>query len=146
MQKTKNELTVFRLNKEYDFEQYIHKELCKVPCLDCGSYYYRVFKRKTGPKTPQHINCDCDYNDVVIKPVGSISNKGLNAPDVYLFLHGVLPDYYITKEQAINEYGWNSRRNTIAGKAPGKMIGNVLYENKKKYCLIKKIGYGMSVM
>ena len=138
MQKTKNGLTVFRLNKEYDFEQYIHKELCKIPCLDCGSYYYRVFKRKTGPKTPQHFNCDCTYENIIIKPVGSISNKGLNAPDVYLFLHGKLPDYYITKEEAINIYGWNSRRNTIAGKAPGKMIGGIPYNNDEDILPIKE--------
>ena len=106
--------------------------------MDCGSYYYRVFKRKTGPKTPQHFNCDCTYENIIIKPVGSISNKGLDAPDVYLFLHGKLPDYYITKEEAINIYGWKKGKNTIAGKAPGKMIGGILYNNDDEKLPVKQ--------
>ena len=39
---------------------------------------------------------------------------------VWLKEYGILPDYYITKQEAIEKYGWNSRRNTVAGKAPAK--------------------------
>lgn len=51
------------------------------------------------------------------------------APDVYLKAYGKLPDYYITKEEAKEKYGWNPRRNTLAGKTPGKMIGGDVYNN-----------------
>ncbi|MCL1858094.1 MAG: hypothetical protein FWF92_02530 [Oscillospiraceae bacterium] len=40
-----------------------------------------------------------------------------------------LPDYYITKKVAENDYKWNPRKNTIGGKAPGKMIGGDVYDN-----------------
>ena len=31
--------------------------------------------------------------------------------------------------EAKEKYGWNSRRNTLAGKAPGKMIGGDIFFN-----------------
>ena len=52
------------------------------------------------------------------------------APDVYLKKYGKLPDYYITKEEAIEKYGWKKGKNTVAGKAPGKMIGGDPFDNK----------------
>ena len=52
------------------------------------------------------------------------------APDVYLKKYGRLPDYYITKEEAGKKYGWIQGKNTIAGKAPGKMIGGDVFDNR----------------
>ena len=72
----------------------------------------------------------CYYEDIEQKPVGSISKLGDLAPDVYLKKYGRLPDYYITKEEAKGKYGWIQGKNTIAGKAPGKMIGGDIFENK----------------
>ena len=69
--------------------------------------------------------------------MGTISKMGLNAPDVWLKAYGVLPDYYINKTVAQEEYGWNSRRNTIGGKAPGKMIGGDVYLNDKNLLPVK---------
>ena len=43
---------------------------------------------------------------------------------------GQLPNYYISKTDARKIYGWNSRKNTVGGKAPGKMIGGDNYINK----------------
>lgn len=112
----------------------MHRGLCKIPCKNCGSYYFRIFD-KSGAKSPvgeeKHPHCDCYYSDVEKLLAGFISVKGKLSPDVYLKNYGRLPDYYITKEEAINDYGWNSRRNTMAGVAPGKMIGGIPYENKK---------------
>lgn len=61
--------------------------------------------------------------------MGTISNKGIQSPDVYLKAYGKLPDYYITKEEAKEKYGWVQGKNTISGKAPGKMIGGNTYYN-----------------
>ena len=120
--------------KEQVFQQYMHRGLCKIPCKNCGSYYFRIFD-KSGAKPPvgeeKHPHCDCYYSDVEKLLAGLISVKGKLSPDVYLKNYGRLPDYYITKEEAINDYGRNSRRNTMAGVAPGKMIGGIPYENKK---------------
>ncbi len=35
--------------KEQVFQQYMHRGLCKIPCKNCGSYYFRIFD-KSGAK------------------------------------------------------------------------------------------------
>ena len=71
-----------------------------------------------------------EYIHVQVKPIGTISERQ-PGPDVWLTLFGELPDYYITKKEAHDNYGWNERRNTLAGKIPEKMIGNEIYYNDK---------------
>lgn len=115
------------------FCQYKHRDMGYSHCLSCLYNHARVFETSL-PKPPageyNHPKCHCKYYEVEERPAGSISKMGLNAPDVWLKAYGRLPDYYITKEEAISRYGWNSRRNTLAGKAPGKMIGGIIYQNK----------------
>ena len=60
------------------------------------------------------------------------------APDVYLKTYDKLPDYYITKEEAKEKYGWVQDKNTISGKAPGKMIGGNVYYNDERRLPEKK--------
>ena len=124
------------LNAELNstFVQYIHISRCETSCSHCRDNDLRIFlnnndKPKVGEEN--HKWCDCVYQEVEELEVGSISNKGLDAPDVWIRAYGVLPGYYITKEIAETEYGWNGRRNTVSGKAPGKMIGGDVYENDK---------------
>ena len=116
----------------FQFVQWIHKNITKTHCYTCTSNHQRVFENNDDkPKigVDNHPFCECYYADVEQKTVGSISSKGILAPDVYLKAYGKLPDYYITKEEAKEKYGWNPRRNTLAGKAPGKMIGGDVYNN-----------------
>ena len=129
-------LSYFNTNKKLDSEfiQYHHKiGECVHPCFKCLNNDLRIFAND-GTQPPvgeeNHIKCHCFYTDVETKQVGSISKMGELAPDVYLKKYGKLPDYYITKEEAKEKYGWNPRRNTLAGKAPGKMIGGDIYNNK----------------
>ena len=118
------------------FVQYIHISRCVTsPCQKCVDNHLRIFlndsaKPKVGNQN--HPNCDCMYIPVEEIEIGSISKIGLNAPDIWLRAYGRLPDYYITKNEAETVYGWNSRRNTLAGKAPGKMIGGDVYNNVDK--------------
>lgn len=128
-------------DKSSRFIQYIHKNGCGDPCGDCLRNDARLFERN-DPNLPKvgrenHFGCHCEYRDVPSKKVGTISQMGLNAPDVYLKAYGQLPDYYITKQVAREQYGWNDRRNTVAGKAPGKMIGGEIYTNKQFLLPIK---------
>ena len=114
------------------FVQWIHKNMTKTHCYTCTSNHQRIFENNEDkPKigVDNHPFCECYYADVEQKSVGSISSKGILAPDVYLKAYGKLPDYYITKEEAEEKYGWDSSKNTLAGKAPGKMIGGVVYHN-----------------
>lgn len=114
------------------FLQWHHKNLRKTHCFTCVSNHLRIFANdETKPPIGKdnHPFCECFYEDVEQKRAGSISNMGIKAPDVYLKAYGHLPDYYITKEESQEKYGWNSSKNTLAGKAPGKMIGGDLYFN-----------------
>lgn len=116
------------------FEQYLHKGECRTPCIDCGQYYYRLFeKRQVKPPVGEekHPRCDCYYDEVKQLFAGTISVKGELSPDVFLKKYGYLPNYYITKETAINEYHWIRGENTLAEVAPGKMIGGIVYNNDK---------------
>ncbi|MBR3885329.1 MAG: hypothetical protein IKJ33_02560 [Clostridia bacterium] len=117
------------------FIQYIHNSLntnVKSHCLNCISNDKRIFEND-GKQAPigeeNHPRCHCYYEKVESLLAGNISLKGEFAPDVYLKKYGKLPDYYITKQEAAEKYGWNSRRNTLAGKAPGKMIGGDVFKN-----------------
>ena len=124
------------------FVQYIHKSRCNKPCEDCVFNDARVFESDDMylPKVgnDNHYNCDCDYMAVQVKKVGTISKMGLNAPDVHLKAYGRLPEYYITKREAQEVYGWKNGKNTILGKAPGKMLGGDVYRNECKKLPIKE--------
>lgn len=122
------------------YQQYSHLGYCKIgPCEDlsgdennkmcCKPYIHRIHEPKNRHHLPKHPYCDCYYEKVETKPAGSISKKGTEAPDVWLKLFGKLPDYYITEQEAREVYGWKRGKNTIAGKAPGKMIGGEVYRN-----------------
>ena len=127
-----------------NFIQYIHNILTfevKSHCDDCIFNDKRIFEND-GTQAPvgeaNHPHCHCYYEKVDSLLAGNISLKGELAPDVYLKKYGKLPDYYITKQEAIEKYGWNSRRNTLAGKAPGKMIGGDVYINDDDFLPIKE--------
>lgn len=113
------------------FVQWIHKNIAKTHCFTCTSNHQRIFENNDDKPTigaDNHPFCECYYADVEQKSVGSISSKGILAPDVYLKAYGKLPDYYITKEEAM-KLGWKQGKN-LAHFAPGKMIGGDIYKNK----------------
>ena len=93
------------------FLQYNHKSVCQRPCADCPERHKRVYENGKHVKLPAHPHCDCYYKNVKTKPLGSISNKQ-PAPDVWLKMFGKLPDYYITKQEAVKTYGWEKGKNT----------------------------------
>lgn len=112
------------------FLQWVHKNLRKTHCFTCESNHKRIFENnqdKPPIGTQNHPYCECYYDDIEQKPVGSISNKGILSPDVYLKAYGKLLDYYITKEEAMT-LGWSQGKN-LAHFAPGKMIGGDVFKN-----------------
>ena len=83
------------------FLQWRHPNLRKTHCFTCESNHLRIFENDESKPLvgkDNHPFCECFYDDVEQKTVGSISNKGIKSPDVYLKMYGKLPDYYITKE------------------------------------------------
>ena len=115
------------------FLQWKHRNMRRTHCFDCQFNHLRIFANDESKPLIGRYNhpfCECFYDDVEQKSVGSISNKGLQAPDVYLKAFGKLPDYYITKEEA-EKIGWSKGKN-LAHFAPGKMIGGDIFDNKNR--------------
>lgn len=108
--------------------QYIHIGSCKNPCVDCPKRNLKIYKNGEEIFLPAHFGCDCKYKDIETKLAGSISNKGFQAPDVYLKAYGKLPEYYITKEEAY-KLGWEPSKNLVHF-APGKMVGVNVFNNR----------------
>ncbi len=111
-----------------NFLQYQHRGSCLNPCKDCPERNKRIYENGSEVKLPAHPHCDCYYTNVETIAIGTISDRK-PSPDIWLKLYGELPNYYITKKEAREKYGWNSKRNTLAGKAPGMMIGGDIYNN-----------------
>ena len=136
-----NKLVVSYLEDEYndfydkaEYVQYHHEILAlgvKNHCIDCIDEDKRIYEND-GTQPPieeeKHPNCHCYYRDIETKPVGSISKKGDEAPDVYLKLFGHLPSYYITKDEA-RKLGWKPNKGNLNMVAPGKMIGGDIFLN-----------------
>lgn len=123
------------------FVQYVHPGFCRSgPCEKCSYNHLRLFDAKGDLPLvgdANHPHCDCEYHDVQTLYADDL--VALYLYDVVRSLRqtGKLPEYYITKKVAEDEYGWNYQKNTVAGKAPGKMIGGDIYENKGNRLPIK---------
>ena len=135
------------LNKSVNakFLQYHHRGSCKTPCADCPERDKRVYENGFHVKLPAHPHCDCFYKNVETKKVGTVSELGVNGPDSHLKMFGELPDYYITKDEAINKYGWSYGKD-LTKFTNNKMIGGNRYYNKGQICQKKKEEFGLNVM
>ncbi len=130
------------------YKQYLHRKVCKTgPCDDldvsgkrsespkdtcCAPFIGHIHADNQLHRLPKHPNCDCYYQNVPTRTLGSISKKQ-PAPDLWIKQYGFdsLPDYYITKKEATVKYGWKKGKN-LSKLAPGKMIGGDIYFNRKR--------------
>ncbi|MBQ8444248.1 MAG: hypothetical protein IJX25_02735, partial [Clostridia bacterium] len=104
------------------YQQLLHKAICsevhyelteELENFCCEPNIWRIFPSNDLIDLPVHRNCDCYYKDLETMPLGTVSERK-PSPDIWLKLFGKLPDYYITKEEAM-ELGWRPGKNTIAG-------------------------------
>ena len=123
----------FLNNNNKCFVQYQHVfGACFIPCYDCIIKHNRIYEDNHNLPIvgeQNHPKCHCYYKKINTIAINAISKKGLNSPAVWLKLYGELPDYYITKDEARKHYGWDNSKNTLNGKAPGKMLGGDIYKN-----------------
>jgi len=115
-------------NLTANYLQYHHRSICSFPCKDCPQRNQRIYKNGEHIKLSAHPHCDCFYKNVETKKMGTISKKQ-PSPDLWLKFYGKLPDYYITKEKAREEYGWEKGKN-LSLLAPNKMLGGDIYNNR----------------
>ena len=66
----------------------------------------------------------------VISQTKTDTDRGFDGADAWLLYRNRLPDYYVTKEEAIAA-GWRSKKANLHEVLPGKMIGGNIYENKR---------------
>ena len=98
-----------------------------LPCQDIHGTLYAIDTQHKEP--PLHPNCKCYIGFVCTIIAGTATTKGEEGADWYMFYEGKLPDYYITKEEAVEE-GWVQKKKNLAKAVPGKMIGGGIYSNK----------------
>ncbi len=140
--KEKQELNDYLLSmfdsENLTYKQYKHLGKCKTgPCdtevedekgICCAPHIWHIHASNELHILPKHPNCDCYYEELAKKALGTISNQG-SSPDLWLKIYGKLPDYYITKAEA-KKYGWNKGKK-LSNYVSGKMIGGDIYYNSE---------------
>lgn len=60
---------------------------------------------------------------------GTATNAGVDGVDLYMALHGTLPEHYISEAEA-EAQGWKKWLGNLAEVLPGRMIGGKIYRNR----------------
>ncbi len=104
--------------------------LSETTCMDCrrGHGTIRPLHFFLFRKIMKHNYCQCMYVPMRTKEVGKATERGVEGADMYLMYTGKLPDYYVSKEYAL-EMGWRSKKRNLGIVLPGKMIGGDIYRN-----------------
>lgn len=81
---------------------------------------------------PVHNNCRCKIILLPAIQLGTATMDGKYGADMWIVLYSVLPDQYITKDQAISA-GWVNFLGNLQDVMPGAVMGgNIFYNNKGK--------------
>lgn len=99
-------------------------------CEDCRKKHGAIFTFDAERYQPEHERCRCHVIPMRTKVVGTATEKGFDGADAWLMYRNRLPDYYVTKEEALLA-GWDSRQGNFAEVCPQKMIGGNLYQNRR---------------
>jgi len=98
-------------------------------CLYCLKKQNKIFSHDNLPELPIHEHCACLLVWLRKLPVGKATKLGINGADYFLHNFNSLPNYYITKEQALS-LGWKPWIGNLKEVAPGKMIGGNIFYNR----------------
>ena len=105
--------------------------LAPTTCLECAALHGTIYPMSKFVHTPKHINGMCSVVPMRTIAAGMVSEMGEDGVDVYLMRYGKLPDYYVSKDEAL-EAGWKKNGNTLHDVLPDKMIGGDVYYNYEK--------------
>ena len=78
---------------------------------------------------PVHPNCKCYVQAMTAIAAGTATNAGKDGVDLYVALHGALPNSYISEAEA-EAQGWKKWLGNLADVLPGRMIGGKIYRNR----------------
>ncbi|MDY4159691.1 MAG: hypothetical protein SOY02_05595 [Candidatus Onthovivens sp.] len=74
-------------------------------CLICFKRQNKIYDKNNIPILPEHIKCLCYLQWMRKVLIGNATNLGVIGADYYIANYGILPNYYITKEEA-EKLGW----------------------------------------
>lgn len=99
-------------------------------CEPCEDNHGKIWpmEEEPQPKPPSHPNCRCTVTPMQTIQAGTATADGENGADWTLKYRGILPAYYIRREQA-EKAGWKPRK-WPSNFIPGKMITVGVYKNK----------------
>lgn len=99
-------------------------------CTDCLTKHGKIFRidEIVGAAPPLHEFCRCEISSMESILHGESTNDGENGADYILFTQGRLPEYYISRAEAIT-LGWKSSK-PLSKFAPGKMLFGGVYFNE----------------
>lgn len=100
-------------------------------CLFCKRLNGKIYE--TGepvmPEPPLHERCRCVIEYLQAFFAGTATQNGIDGADWWLKHYGMLPHYYITKQEAESR-GWKAYLGNLDSVAPGMMIVKGIYKNR----------------
>lgn len=102
-------------------------------CYYCASMNGRILAVDDSKlsKIPVHENCKCYVETMTAIAAGTATDAGTDGVDLFVALHGILPEYYISEAEA-EALGWKKWLGNLAEVLPGRMIGGKLYRNRDR--------------
>lgn len=100
-------------------------------CLSCRKLHGKIYgpDEQIDPEPPLHENCRCEIKQLQAIYAGYATRNGQDGADYWLTKYDMLPEYYMTKEDA-KQLGWRAIQGNLADVAPGMMIGGDVYQNR----------------
>ena len=100
-------------------------------CYYCASMNGRILAVDDPriAEIPVHPNCKCHVEAMTAIAVGTATKAGSEGVDLYVAIHGRLPDSYLTQDEA-KERGWKKWLGNLADVLPGTRIGGDIYKNR----------------
>lgn len=101
-------------------------------CQECRNLHGKIYGIDDWviQKPPLHVFCRCRLAEMETIRAGTATMDGTDGADWWVQYRGVLPEWYVSKEEATIA-GWDSRKGNLAQVLPGRMIGGEPFYNRK---------------
>ncbi len=114
------------------FKHWISAEDTK-RCEECEKNHGKIWYilETPSPNPPVHFYCRCEIKLMEAITAGTATLNGLNGADWKIKHEGKLPDYYISKSEALQK-GWKPGK-WPSNYVPNKMITSEVYKNRNEH-------------
>lgn len=81
-------------------------------CRECKNIHGKIYysHEQPYPEPPLHQRDRCKIKYLKAMYAGNATGKGIYGADWWLAKHGELPDYYISKEEAEQQFEWDRKK------------------------------------